>query len=89
MENFVRESIAQSFGELSVKIRITKTEIEDDFNNKIEQVKNGYSSQINETQAAMSSIQSEQDAMLEKVKKSQAELLLINRNIAANLKKLR
>ena len=37
----------------------------------------------------MSSIQSEQDAMLEKVKKSQAELLLINRNIAANLKKLR
>ena len=37
----------------------------------------------------MSSIQSEQDAMLEKVKKSQAELLLINRNIAGNLKKLR
>ena len=27
--------------------------------------------------------------MLEKVKKSQAELLLINRNIAGNLKKLR
>ena len=44
-----------------MKIRITKTEIEDDFNNKIEQVKNGYSSQINETQAAMSSIQSEQE----------------------------
>ena len=37
----------------------------------------------------MSTIQSEQDAMLEKVKKSQGELLLINRNIAGNLKKLR
>ena len=37
----------------------------------------------------MSSIQSEQDGMLEKVKRNQSEILLINRNIAANLKKLR
>ena len=55
----------------------------------MEQVRNGYTGQILETQAAMSTIQSEQDAMLEKVKKSQGELLLINRNIAGNLKKLR
>ena len=70
MEAFVKESIEQAFGELSVKIRVTKKETEDEFDRKIEQVKNGYSSQITETQAAMSSIQSEQDAMLEKVKKS-------------------
>ena len=49
MESFVKESITQAFGELSVKIRVMKKEIEDEFNSKIEQVKNGYSSQITET----------------------------------------
>ena len=89
MEQFVKDSIEQAYGELSVKVRVVRKELEEEFKNQLDQVRSGYTGQILETQAAMSSIQSEQDAMLEKVKKSQAELLLINRNIAGNLKKLR
>ena len=42
-----------------------------------------------ETQAAVSAIQLDQDQMLEKVRASQAEILMINKNIASNLKRQR
>ena len=89
MEEFVKESIEQACAELSLKIRHTKQELEGDLKKAVGSVRAQCTSQVNETQAAMSSIQAEQDGMLEKVKRSQAEILLINRNIASNLKKLR
>ena len=44
-------------------------------------------SQITETQAAVSSIQFDLEGMNEKVRSSQTEILMINKNLAGSLKR--
>ena len=46
-----------------------------------------FKSQITETQAAVSSIQLDQDGITEKVRSSQTEILMINKNLAGSLKR--
>ena len=49
----------------------------------------GCKSLITETQVALSAIQLDQDKMTDKVRTSQSEILMINKNLASNLKKQR
>ena len=44
-------------------------------------------SAITETQVAVSAIQVDMDKLVEKVRSSQSEILMINKNLASNLKK--
>ena len=46
-------------------------------------------SSITETQIAVSAIQVDMDKLVEKVRSSQSEILMINKNLASNLKKQR
>ena len=46
-----------------------------------------FKSQITETQAAVSSIQLDQEGITEKVRSSQTEILMINKNLAGSLKR--
>ena len=54
---------------------------------RIDEMEFRYKSKITETQAAISAIQLDQDQMLDKVRSSQTEILMINKNLASNLKK--
>ena len=56
---------------------------------RIDEMEFRYKSKITETQAAISAIQLDQDQMLDKVRSSQTEILMINKNLASNLKKQR
>ena len=61
----------------------------EDIEQQIEDLEARYKSQITETQAAISAIQLDQDQMLDRVRSSQTEILMINKNLASNLKKQR
>ena len=56
---------------------------------KIESIDLSCKSLITETQIAVSAIQVDMDKLIEKMRSSQSEILMINKNLAANLKKQR
>lgn len=73
------------FKQIELRIREQGKDLLD----KIDLMELSYKSRITETQAAISAIQLDQDQMLDKVRGSQSEILVINKNLAANLKKQR
>ena len=75
----------QCFNQIETRLKEAGAEM----NSRIHNIEAGYKSQITETQAAISAIQLDQDQMLEKVRTSQSEILMINKNLAASLKRQR
>ena len=89
VDNKIKREIEGVQAKCFQQIEMRLLEDKSDVSTRMTNLEISTKSQITETQVAISAIQLDQEKMLDKVRSSQTEVLMINKNLAANLKKQR
>lgn len=87
VDNKIKREIEGVQAKCFQQIEMRLLEDKSDVSTRMTNLEISTKSQITETQVAISAIQLDQEKMLDKVRSSQTEVLMINKNLAANLKK--
>lgn len=89
IEDFVRTETEIAREKMNKTVKARLQEVLDDVNKKMNSIRSELSGQFSEAVSSMNQVKDEQDAIMDKMKKTQTEILIVNRTMASQFKKMK
>lgn len=89
IEDFVRTETEIAREKMNKTLKARLQEILEDVNKKMNSIRSELMGQFSEAITTMNQVKDEQDAIMDKMKKTQTEILIVNRTMAGQFKKMK
>lgn len=89
IEDFVRTETEIAREKMNKTLKARLQEMLEDVNKKMNSIRSELMGQFSEAITTMNQVKDEQDAIMDKMKKTQTEILIVNRTMASQFKKMK